>query len=258
MHEFQFPPLPPGKYAVVAVGQYQGKHYRGVQEISADADSNNDITVAVDRGVDISGRVQVVGPDAAEHMPQYVTFTPGDNLNVQNDNPRARVQTDGTFKIENVPPGIWDINVSPLPRGGYIKSIMLGKQDVLTEEMRITSTTSAPLNIIVGTKAGTVKGDVVDAAKQPCAGVVVLAPEGKWHGVFSFYGWTQTDDEGHFEITGVTPGPYKLYAFDQYDMNSQGPDGLDAFEQHGLRIDVKEAETVSQNVNIIAASGVTQ
>jgi len=35
--------------------------------------------------------------------------------------------------------------------------------------------------------------------------------------VTSFYQLTASDEKGHFEIKGATPGAYKLYAFEEFN-----------------------------------------
>lgn len=251
---FTFPPLPPGNYTFIARAEWQGKKYEGLQPVQLQSPPPENITVTLDQGVSLSGTVQVVGPDAAQRPMEFVGLVPGDFPGMRGDNLRTKVGPDGAFKFENVPPGIWDINVGPIPRGGYIKSMMLGKQDVLTEEMRITGSTPAPLNIVVSTQGATIKGDVTDDRDRPTPGVVVVAPAGKGRVVASFYRVAQIDDEGRFDMTGIRPGSYKLFAFDEFDFNSQGPEGLEPFGERGVKVDLREGQTLSQKLHVIAAS----
>lgn len=252
--EFTFPPLAPGSYTFIARAEWQGKKYEGLQQVQVQSPPPENITIPLDQGVSLSGTVQVVGPDAAQRPMEFVGLVPGDFPRMRGDNLRTKVGPDGAFKFENVPPGIWDINVGPIPRGGYIKSMMLGKQDVLTEEMRITGSTSARLTIVVSTQGATLKGDVTNGQDRPTPGVVVLAPAGKGRELASFYRVAQIDDEGRFDMTGIPAGAYRLFAFDEFDFNSQGPEGLEPFAERGVKIDLKEGQTLSQKLHVIAAS----
>lgn len=234
--------LLPGAYQIVATAAADGHSYRGVQSIDAGSEGARNLTVALEPGTDLSGTVSVEGPGAANFHPAAVGLVPGDNLPWQGQPLRANVRNDGSFTITGVPPGIWDINVSPVPPAGYIKSMRLGDQDVLTEEMAIDSSTKAPLKIVLGTRAAAVEGDV-RAEGQAGRAVVLLAPELKYRRVFSFYRSAVTDDRGHFEFKNVTPGTYQLFAFDEFDSQSiQDPEFLKPFEREGVPLVLNEGE----------------
>jgi hypothetical protein len=105
--------------------------------------------------------------------------------------------------------------VTPVPRGGYIKSMHLGTQDVLTEEMEIGPGTNAPLNLVVSTNGGVIEGQVQLEGLAPQRVAIWLAPAGKLRNVMSFYRSGVSADDGKFELRGVTPGKYKLFAMEQ-------------------------------------------
>ena len=65
----------------------------------------------------------------------------------------------------------------PVPRGGFIKSMLLGDQDVLTEDMVITSSTREPLRIVISTRGG-----VVSTSKCALSFSPVSASSGEWDG----------------------------------------------------------------------------
>jgi hypothetical protein len=164
---------------------------------------------------------------------------------------RASVNKDGSFKIHEVPPGIWDINVGPIPPNGYLKSMHLGDQDVLTEDMTIGPSTTEPLNIVLSTRAAAIEGDVFQG-DQPARAVVLLAPEEKFRHVLSFYRSATADDRGHFEIRSAAPGRYQLFAFDEFDSRSiQDPDFLKPFESAGVPVVLREGSNDAQKLSRI-------
>src|SRR5205085_8400619 len=121
--------------------------------------------------------------------------------------PQVHVKADGSFVIPDVLPGIWDIGVQPVPEGGYIKSMRLGEQDVLTQDMVIRPDTTEPLHIVVSARGGILEGDVkTDSGGEAGPANVLAAPAGKYgHGI-SFYTAGNADEEGHFKLQGLTPG----------------------------------------------------
>lgn len=232
--------LPSGSYRLAAHVTIDGRNYRGVQNIDLGPLALADVMIALEPGVDISGRVSVEGPDAQKHSASFVSLVPGDGNGYEGVPLRANVNNDGSFKIHEVPPGIWDINVGPIPPDGYLKSMHLGNQDVLTEDMAIRSSTTEQLNIVLSTRAANIEGDVMEG-DQPASAVVLLAPEGKFRHVLSFYRAASADDKGHFEIKGAARGRYKLLAFDEFDEGSiQAPEFLKPFESAGVAVELRE------------------
>jgi hypothetical protein len=253
-YHFSHPQLTPGSYVLVAQATIDGKRYRGVQTINLGAQGLRDIAIPLEPTIDLAGTLSIEGPDAAKHAPSFVSLVPGDDIPWNAPQLRANVNKDGSFKIAGVPPGIWDINAGPVPSGGYIKSMRLGDQDVLTEEMMIRPSTAESLKIVIGTRAATIEGDVLQG-DQPMRAMVLLTPDGKFRHVTSFNRFTATDDKGHFEIKNATPGQYQLYAFDEFDQrNIQDPDFLKPFEKYGLPVTLREGPNDSQKLSMIPAS----
>jgi hypothetical protein len=248
---FRVDQIPPGFYLLVAQASLDGKRYRGFQRIDVGDLGLRDIVVPVEPSIDLSGSVSVEGPDAAKYPAAFVGLVPGDGLPWNVQPIRANVNKDGSFKITGVPPGVWDINVGPIPPSGYLKSMRLGDDDVLTADMVIRSSTTEHLNIVLSTRAATLEGDVLQG-DQPARAVVVLAPDAKLRHVVSFYRFALADEKGHFEIKGAAPGRYQLYAFEEFDQRSiQDPDFLKPFESSGVPVTLGEGKNPSQKVSMI-------
>ena len=246
--------LAPGSYVLVAQATIDGKRYRGVQTIALGPQGLRDIAIPIEPTIDLAGTVSVEGPDAAKHAPSFVSLVPGDDIPWNAPQLRANVNKDGSFKIAGVPPGVWDINAGPIPPDGYIQSMRLGDQDVLTEEMMIRPSTTEPLKVVFRTRAATLEGDVLQG-DQPVRAVVVLAPEAKFRHVLSFYRFATTDDKGHFEFKRARPGESRLFAFEEFDEQSiQDPDFLKPFEKYGVPVTLREGPNDAQNLSIIPAA----
>jgi hypothetical protein len=247
--------LPSGSYRLAAHVTIDGRNYRGVQNIDLGPQALGDVTIALEPGVDISGRVSVEGPDSQKHSASFVSLVPGGGNRYEGVPLRASVNKDGSFKIHEVPPGVWDINVGPIPPNGYLKSIHLGDQNVLTEDMTIHPSTIEPLNIVLSTRAAAIEGDVIDG-DQPARAMVLLAPEEKFRQVLSFYRFAAADDKGHFEIKDAAPGRYQLFPFDEFTPESiQDPDFFKPFESAGVSVDLREGSNDPQKLSRIRTGG---
>jgi hypothetical protein len=155
-----------------------------------------------------------------------------------------------------VVPGIWDIDVGPLPPGGFIKAMRLGEQDVLTEDMTIEPTTRESLHVVVSTRGAVVSGTVTvpQGLNRSARARVLLAPSGKYAQVLSFYAEASADESGHFEFKGVTPGKYKLYAFEELQPAAYDDPGfLKAYEKLSEAFDAAEDAHVERKTQLILA-----
>lgn len=246
--------LPPGPYFLLAQGTIDGKPYRGVLKIDVQPLGLHDFIIPLEATIDLSGSVSIEGPDAGKQAAYTVSFAPGDDNPWRGQPLRVNVSKDGSFKFTNVPLGIWDIVAGPIPTGGYVKSVQLGDQDVLTEDMTIRPSTSEPLKIVFSTRAATFEGDVLQG-DQPARGVVVLAPEAKLRHMAGFYRFATTDEKGHFEINRARPGEYRLFAFEDLDQQSiQDPDFLKPFERFGVPVTLREGPNDPQKISLIPAA----
>jgi protocatechuate 3,4-dioxygenase beta subunit len=254
---FQIFNVLPGRYRLSAQaqlpapppGQPPGKNrtYWAAQRIDLTADPG-DITIALAPAIDLKGQVRAEGFDKNEFK---VTLTSPD---AGHQPIIATTGAQGRFTLEQVPPGIWDINAEPVPPGGFIKSMRLGKQDVLAEEMEIGPATDSPLNIVVSARGGKVDGEIADPSiTGKRALFVLLAPIGKFGRVMSFFAITQTDSEGKFRLGGLTPGNYKLLAFEEAPPGDpRNPDLVARLE--GEPVQVVEGQTVRAKARVIATA----
>jgi len=250
-YEFVTSGVSPGEYLLVANVSVGGRTYRGVQRILVNASGENHATLKLEPGIDLAGTVKIEGgrPDAETH----VILTSGDAIPYDNAAPQGHLKADGHFVIQDVLAGIWDIDVQPIPEGGYIKSMRLGSRDVLSEDMVIASDTAGPLNIVVSTHGGIVEGDVkTDSGESAGPAKVLAAPDGKYSHVLSFYNLGNADEKGHFRLKGLTPGRYKLYAFEALKYCAWcDPDFLKPLAGQGETIQITEGVNSSTEVRLI-------
>ncbi len=254
-YRFEFPASPPGPQELLAILKTDDHTYFASQSIVAGSNTE-DLTVALTAGTPLTGRLQLEGSGAQQHGPYTVHLTPGDHMRFLGEQPTAEVNEDGTFEFDDVVPGVWDIGVQPEPPGSYIKSMRLGKQDVLTEDMTLKAGAREPLNIVLSMNGAIVSGTVAESeasgAKPESRVMVLLAPCGKFEDVLSFYQARATDENGNFTFKQVTPGRYKIYAFDRMERDEYwNPDFLKPYAAMGEAFDVPEGGRVDRKATLI-------
>ncbi len=251
--EFEIGNLSAGPYVLVASLSVAGREYRAVERIELPP-GGQEVTMHPERAIDLPGRVDREGGQRPAGR-YRVSLEPG-GFSAGRSRIQMDAQPDGTFVVPNVAQGIWDVSVEPIPAGGYLKSMRLGDRDVLTEDMTIEPGTHEPLRIVVSSHGAVVGGTVTvpPGVARSARASVLLAPCGKYASVLSFYALGSSDDAGNFEFQGITPGSYKLYAFEELDPSAyQDPNFLKPFEKFSEPFDVPEGGRVERKTRLIVA-----
>jgi hypothetical protein len=254
---FQIPGLPAGKYVLMAAVQGE-KSMWATQNIEVKGDMDGlELTLAPP--VSLKGKVVAEGSGFAPMAQLSIELTAPLGRAMGQSMLRTTPGPDGAFVFDQVPPGIWDINVRPIPRGGFIKSMRLGQQDVLTEEMEIGLRPAGPLQIVVSSRGAIVSGELPKDAEKDARTMVVLAPETKFRHVISLYMIAPAKD-GKFEITGVTPGKYSVLAMESVPsgFDVRNPDFLGRFAEDSVPLEVAEGTSVKVSPKVVPAARVQE
>jgi len=256
--QFQIPNLHAGSYRVTASMQAGDKSFWAVQKVDVKGDVDN-VALTLTPAVSLRGKVVMEGDTKVPMSQVAVELTSPMGIGTGPNMQRVTPSADGSFVFDQVPPSIWDINVRPLPKGGFLKSMRLGEQDVLTEEMEIGLKTPAVLQIVVSSRGGTLTGQLAEEARQTRA-LLVLAPEEKFRHVMSFYSGAPTKADGKFELTGLTPGKYRLYALEMPStpVDWRNPDLLSQLTAESTPVEIPEGGSVQASPKLIGAARVLE
>ncbi len=100
-------------------------------------------------------------------------------------------------------------------------------------------------------RGGVLEGHVT-RSDEAARAIILLAPAGKFSHVLSFYSQGVTDEAGHFRMEGLTPGSYKLYAFEAMEYGAwQDPEFLKAFESYGEKVEIAEGTNSPKELQLI-------
>jgi len=246
---FEYPNLQPGSYVLSGEATIDGRMYVARQEVDLSG-GDLEVTLQFAPAIELHGSLRLEGAGAGTAAGHRVFLVAGDNG--IRAGASAEVQPDGSFVLPNVHPGLWDIGVEPLPKGGYLKSMTLGDEDVLRKDMVIAAPTPARLEIVVSAAGAELSGQVQGAG----ATTVLLAPQGDHAIVLSFYAVTGVDEKGAFHFRGRTPGVYKLFAFDDLEQGAwTDPNFLTPFADQGTLVELKEGPNAAATVPLIHNAG---
>jgi hypothetical protein len=171
--------------------------------------------------------------------------------------PTQQVKEDGSFLLDDVGADRYTVSVNGLPEGFYLKSVRSANLDVLADGLEVGGASPAPLDVVLSPRAGQVSGTVLDGKTQKAAAgmTVVLVPQEKERGNReSFYRTATTDAAGGFTFKSLTPGEYRVYAWEEAEYGAwMDPDFLKPQESRGEAVSVPEGGRQTVPVNLIPA-----
>lgn len=156
----------------------------------------------------------------------------------------AAVGPDHSFKMPRVAPDKYFISGSGFSEDAYIKSARMGSQDLLSTGLDLIGVRSAsPIEVTLSTMSAFVDGTALDDGQAAANRVVTLVPDPPRIERSAWLKSTRSNAEGKFTITGIAPGRYRLYAWDepQADLLSD-PGFLKSFENKAVALTVQEGE----------------
>ena len=255
---FEFRGVTPGSYFVIGQVNMQGKHFTARTAIQVGGSNIEGISLTIRGGVPVSGQVRVEGETTQSIANVRVLLQPAETGGVQfGPIPNQQVKEDGSFQLDDVGADRYTVSVNGLPEGFYVKSVRSANLDVLAGGLEVAAGSPAPLDVVLSPNAGQVTGTVLDPKTQKAAAMmmVVLVPQEKERrDREAFYQTATTDFSGQFTFKSVTPGEYRVYAWEEAEYGAwMDPDFLKPLESRGEAVSVHESGRHAVQVNLISA-----
>jgi hypothetical protein len=263
---FELVDIPPGSYWVSAQFPFSGRFEPGgpppprppvaVAAVDVRNGDVDGVVLSVPSGNTISGQIRLDGPVGSTPFTfDRVNISLGPTAPVSFGMSRGfspvRPLADGSFRIENVFPGEYQLGVGSQSPNIYVKEARLDSVDVLNHPLNVAGPVSSDLQIILGQDGAQISGTVVDDRQQPVANAsVVLVPDRRER--LDLFKSTVANASGQFTIQGVAPGAYKVFAWEAIEQFSYfDPDVLRQYEQNGKAITIEDSSKATIEVKAI-------
>jgi protocatechuate 3,4-dioxygenase beta subunit len=259
---FEFEAVAPGSYAVRASaatpapsGGITGAE--GRQRLEVESGDIEDLTVVLAPfgKTTVQGRVRLAGERRTRPTRFVIHLQPEEEDDEVREPPRyvepATVLPNGSFELKEVYDGRYRVLLSI--RGGqpddqdfYLKSATIAEEDVLEKGFPVSEgQVGRRMDLLISSAGGRIEGVVIGRAGRPASGAHVIAVrEEKNQGRLKFP-VTIADQEGRFRVQGLTPGDYKLYAWeraDEEDVPWSSAELLHPYEDQAQAVSVNENE----------------
>lgn len=231
--EFEFRNLVPGSYTVEAriLDKNQPDSPSRVSTSAPITISNSDtddVMVVVFPPASIPGRLTIDGQEVSSFRGlEHIRVLLAGGVSSRQS---QTVNPDGTFRIDSVMPGQYQViaclggpNSSACARSTpdfYLKYAQFDGQEVLNTPLQFLGTVGTALDIVLSPRPGRIQGTLLNEEDAPVAGVqAVLIPDHN-RDRFDLYEFATSDPGGQFTIRGITPGVYKVFAWEALEENA--------------------------------------
>ena len=251
---FEFPSVPPGSYNIVAL-TLGAKPHANYQELNVGNSNVEGVNLSINPGTSVTGHIRFeTDPPQPPNLQVRLSLRAGvGGLQAVPAPAAVKVDASGNFRFDDVNPEQYNVNINP-PQGYYVKSIRAGNTDVLLSGLNL-ATGAGAIEITMAANPPTVGGTVTNAdAAQPAPAVtVVLIPQDKERqGQPYFYNSATTDQYGAFSFNRVTPGDYKVYAWEDVQSGQwYDPDFMKQYESKGESVSAREGNPVTVKLTMI-------
>jgi hypothetical protein len=235
-----------------------------IGRVNVDVNGTNveGVTITVRQGLDVKGQLLVDGKPASTNL--RISISPDDSATRINDQQGSQlfdqisrypvqVQQDGSFAIPVIPEGHYRFQISALSPNFYVEDIRQGSTSIYDNGLTVGGDKLNPVDVVINSNGGTVEGTLYGADRKPLPNtMVVLVPPANRRQNPALYKTTGSDAQGHFVMTAVAPGSYKLFAWESVLIGAyQNAEFLRKYEERGANVTVRAGASVRSDVSLI-------
>jgi hypothetical protein len=149
---------------------------------------------------------------------------------------------------QDVVPGPYTLEMPRMPANAYVVSATASGVDMLAAPFRIDA--SVELEIRIAAPGAAIEGTATDEEGEPLTGAtVVLVPDAPLREAGLRYRTVETDIRGRYELTGIAPGSYELFAWSELEGAAyRNADFMADFWGRGIPVRIEDPETIAVDV----------
>jgi hypothetical protein len=248
----------PGQYTLTARLNEGGMSRQ--TRVAVDVGSTNveGLNIVIGPGITVKGHLRAEGDSATVDLSNVrLSLQPRESGGIMfGAAGQSKMNAEGLFEISNAAADRYNLFVSGLPSGAYVKAIRSDQVDVLASGLDMTSGASpADIEIVISPKAAAVTGVVQNPTTgnpMPGAMVVLIPQDQQRKEQLTYYKFINSDQNGAFSLTGLTPGEYKAFAWEDIEIGAyMDPDFMKPIEEKGETVSLQEGEQKTLTLKVI-------
>jgi hypothetical protein len=238
-NRFEIRGIGPGTYTLRTTFVEDGENFSDERTLEIGSEGMRNLLIAPLPDFDVIGHVKV------ENM-RYSTWIPsvefasvgakvGSIFRVGTERP------DLHFTAKLHPGDQYKVNVPNLPQDFYLKSVQVAGHEVANTDV-IIGGRHTPVDLLLSAAGGHIEGATLNDKKEAVGGsYVLLVPDAEKINA-DLIRSLRADAKGKFVLPGVAPGNYKLFAFEDIEINEimNQPELLKAYDVNAQLVKVEE------------------
>jgi hypothetical protein len=258
--QFSIGNVPPGRYTLHARNNDRDMPLSAAQPLTiSDEGDLPELTVILADGGSLAGTVQFDATTSAPpgDLTQIRISAPSTEGDDQGPNRNARVNKDGTFTLDGVPPGLHLIrpNGGGALRGWALRAVTIDGRDVTDTPIAVRSGEKiSGIGVSFTDRLTEINGAVTDTQGAPATEFTVLAfstDASLWRPQSRQIMTTRPDQTGMFKLRGLPAGEYYLVTVDPSEPGEWfEPAYLDQHRAAATRITLSEGDVKTQNFSV--------
>jgi hypothetical protein len=217
--QFSIANVPPGLYSLRARSDIARVPQFGEQQVSVSG-SISDLLVTLTPPGSLAGTVvfETTSSAAAPDPSQLRVSAPAADSEALAPGNDTRVNREGAFTLNGVPPGLHFVRAAQTPRGWMLKSVLVDGRETADTPLEIRSGQSITnVQLIFTDRLTDISGTITDRRGTPMTALTVLAfprDDRLWGPHARQIATTRPDQNGKFQMRGLPPGEYHLALID--------------------------------------------
>jgi hypothetical protein len=249
--KFMFLSMPAAHYRMTALVYRSPSPLQSQSlEYTPDSPDAHDVQLTLALGAQLSGTLQMAGePPGAAAEKRTITLAPTEST----ASPTGTTGDDGSFKIADIFPGRYRVEVSPLPDNGYVQSVELDGAASTSPELDFSrGVHGSRLKITLARDAAQLSGTVFDKDGQPLGHTValVIVTADRDHITPNQDGLIK--EGGKYGFKNIRPGKYWVFAMDVFRSGSvETETDLKRMAAAAEEIEIKPGDRIVKDLKVV-------
>jgi protocatechuate 3,4-dioxygenase beta subunit len=247
---FELANVPPGPYTAMIMQVQDQKMIQ--QPLLVPNEDLVDVKLGAMTEGSLGGRVIVTGEGKAAVKGLEISLISDEAAAVMPVS--ARVDESGTFVLKKVLATTYELNISDVPEGAYLKSVLWNGKEKLGAPFDFTGGVAGDLQVFLGTDGGTFDVRVSRDDKPVSDATVVLLRDDASQRNPETTRSGETDESGHLVLKDVPPGNYLAFAWEKVEEGDWfDPVFLKGASDNAVRVTVAPKDNLHLDLKAIPA-----